>query len=456
MNENDNDKEISKAKKIRRILLLKTDQELKLNSKKNANIKINSKTIQELNQTYNSYKILLSESTSIYSNYVQIIQRMYPDNSFKEKKEKETPTKKRVEQNNSSLNSSFESHFLSVDFVPNKIDLGKKKISFRKRNTIDSANYKLFEEINEVKETEDILIKSTKLGNKNINKVIDNIVCLKFQDDIEDDDNNIKKNVMKLRKYCYKLIKKKKKPKKQKLALSLKRKQRERGKEGIKLTKRKTTTHPSYFYKNSLLFGNKEKEKEKENNQDAILTRENTVEIKSNHFQSKLSDKEKKHIIRNENIDSQERKNIRLNSLKDLKTIRERSENIDKKNKIRRTQTLNMKDQPLKYQKKESIKKESSLKQVNEIIKGSMVSTKFVRPSKFIIINNNINNANIIVKNDINKKNNLFGLNRVDSRKQKTIKEKTSCLKNHLVRKSKHTVKLFSPEFKKIKSTFNS
>ena len=41
MNENDtNNKEILKAKKIRRILLLKTDNELKKNSKRKSNIKI--------------------------------------------------------------------------------------------------------------------------------------------------------------------------------------------------------------------------------------------------------------------------------------------------------------------------------------------------------------------------------------------------------------------------------
>ena len=50
--ENNNDKENSKAKKIRRILLLQTDQELKKNSKRYSNIKINSKSIKQLNQAY--------------------------------------------------------------------------------------------------------------------------------------------------------------------------------------------------------------------------------------------------------------------------------------------------------------------------------------------------------------------------------------------------------------------
>ena len=127
-NENENNKENLKAKKIRRILLLQTDQELKKNSKRYLNIKINSKSIKQLNQAYNSYKILLSEASSIYSNYIQIFQKMYPDKSKKKKKIKETPQSTRVEQNEASLNSSFESHSPHIEFIPNKIDLGKKKI----------------------------------------------------------------------------------------------------------------------------------------------------------------------------------------------------------------------------------------------------------------------------------------------------------------------------------------
>ena len=59
MNEKTGEDEVLKAKKIRRILLLKTDADLKKNSKINSNILINSKTIQELNKTYNSYQRLL-------------------------------------------------------------------------------------------------------------------------------------------------------------------------------------------------------------------------------------------------------------------------------------------------------------------------------------------------------------------------------------------------------------
>ena len=94
----DNDEENKKAKKVRRILLLKTDQELKNNSKRYLNIMINSKTIQELNQAYNSYKILLSESSPIYSNYVQIYDNMFPEKPKIVFKEKEIIIKNREDQ----------------------------------------------------------------------------------------------------------------------------------------------------------------------------------------------------------------------------------------------------------------------------------------------------------------------------------------------------------------------
>ena len=94
MNENNfMEDEISKAKNIRRILLLKTDQELKSNSKRYSDIMINSKTIKELNQAYNSYKILLSESSSIYSNYVQLSEQLFPEFSEKDSEENDKPQK---------------------------------------------------------------------------------------------------------------------------------------------------------------------------------------------------------------------------------------------------------------------------------------------------------------------------------------------------------------------------
>ena len=121
------DKEASKAKKIRRILLLKIDRELKSESNNHLDIMINSKKTEEMNKAYNSYKILLSETTRVYSNYVEIVEKCYPNNKKEIKRKKETPRINNEEQVIKSLNSSFESVGPFLDFIPSKIDLGKKK-----------------------------------------------------------------------------------------------------------------------------------------------------------------------------------------------------------------------------------------------------------------------------------------------------------------------------------------
>jgi hypothetical protein len=471
MNENEDEKENLKAKKIRRILLLKTDQDLKNNDKK-ANIMINSKTIQELNQAYNSYKILLSESSPIYSNYVQIIEKMFPDNSQKNKKEKATPKQKNVEQIIKSLNSSFESHSPAIDFIPNKIDLGKKKFSFIKKGSIKNQNSpKFFEEINK---EEDAKIKSTKLEKKNLHKVIDKIVRIKLPMDTEDDDA-ITKSVIKLRRYCYKLIKKRKKCKKNSKSKPISsirkgRKDKDKDKDkkcdkGIERPKyRKRRTNVAYnMLRRKSLFGIKD------NIQEAVLKMEDTYEKSKEDLKMKTIEKEKEKQIEKNKSNLHERKAQKMNSFKDLKTIREIREkeneklNIDRKRKLRRVQTLNLRNQPPYLnklsQKKEIKKSDSVLKQVNQILKEPMISTKFARPSKFVIINNNINNANIILKKDVKKKNSLFGIKRLEFKRQKTIKEKEkekNNVRGSLKRNAKHTVKLFSPEFKGFKMTSDS
>lgn len=451
-----------KAKKIRRILLLKTDQELKINSKRYLNILINSKTIQELNKAYNSYTILLSESSPIYSNYVQIFERIIPNNSSTDLNKKETLKQTIEEQDIKSLNSSFDSQSPAIDFVPNKIDLGKKRFSFVKKGSINNENEpKILEEIdNNIKEIknkeEEVKVKSSKLGNKNINRVIDKIVQLKLTNDKEDDDNIIK-NVIKLRKYCFKLIKKRKKYKKvmkQKVPLSPKKNMKDRP----KAKKRKTLVNFNIFGKKSL-FGIKE------GIQEPIIKRRDTLEDITKKAKGRLNKGEIKLEKRGSFKSNSHEITNKMHSFKDLKTIREKQKekiNIEnnKKRKLRRVQTLNIRNQPFinkLSQKKEIKKTDSALKQVNQLIKESITSTKFTRPSKFVIINNNINNANIILKKEVNKKNSLFNIKKSDFQKQKSIreKEKTS-VRNSVKMNGKHTVKLFSPEFKGITKSSDS
>ena len=200
-----------KGKKIRRILLLKIDQELK--SGINKNIMINSQNICELNKSYNSYKILLSVYTEVYSNYVEF----FETNSFPNRKKQiklpkhDSPNKKlKLEQTAQSLNSSFDSNSPVPDFIPNKIDLGHKKFTKRTAIILIKETPKFFEEADnqQNKTKDDEKTKSTKV-NKGINKVINKNNIKKINSEDEDDDNRTK-FMKKLRKYCYKLIKRKK------------------------------------------------------------------------------------------------------------------------------------------------------------------------------------------------------------------------------------------------------
>ena len=88
-----------KGKKIRRILLLKIDQELK--SGINKNIMINSQNICELNKSYNSYKILLSVNTEVYSNYVEFFEtNSFPNRKKQIKLPKHDSPKKKLKLDN--------------------------------------------------------------------------------------------------------------------------------------------------------------------------------------------------------------------------------------------------------------------------------------------------------------------------------------------------------------------
>jgi len=155
MDESKGEPEILKAKKLRRTLLLITDKELKSNTKSDLNFKIDSKTIQELNQAYNSYSILLSETSSVYSNFVQLRENMFPV-SDNEIKGVQISSVRGFDQIINSLDSSFESS-PNVTCVPKKIDLGEKKFILRKKDLKNNPySPTLFPEVNP-KEAETII-----------------------------------------------------------------------------------------------------------------------------------------------------------------------------------------------------------------------------------------------------------------------------------------------------------
>ena len=136
-NDNDNNEENIKSKNIRRLLLLKTDKKLK--TKKKANFRINTKTIQELNKSYDLYNILLSEKTTIYFNYVKTEERIYPNNIKPINIRKMASTHKQMEKPVKILNITTtiedDGSNSPINFFPQKIDFGLKRINAPRRRS---------------------------------------------------------------------------------------------------------------------------------------------------------------------------------------------------------------------------------------------------------------------------------------------------------------------------------
>ena len=458
MDENIDEPEIIKAKKIRRAFLLKVDTELKADSKKNINLKINSKTIKELNQAYNPYSILLSESSPIYSNYVEFFYKTRPIIYNKQETHKKMPKNNTEEKNIISSNSSFDSSPV-LDFIPKKIDLGQSKLSSVIQNSIkNKTSVKLdknmiTKEKNQNEEV-DSFIKSIKFGNKSLYKLKDKIVCKNCYVN-DDEDDNIIQNLIKLRKYCIKFIKKRKKIKK-----SLKVKKsfspNRRGKEKVTFRanpkKRPTYIRTNTLVMNSLLFRNKYKSKNNINEKN--LSRENTyAKRESNFIVEKI---ENKNFLENKRSE----KSHKLHSLKNLEIIRENAKekiNTDRKKTIKRCHSLIHKEG---NEIKTIGNGENMIKEINKIIKEPTNSNKSIRQKNYFIINNHINNAKIIFKKDSDKRYSLFGTQRNNFNKQKIIKDKDKeefdgKMRNSLRKMVKNTVIALSPEFTNFKNPSN-
>jgi hypothetical protein len=200
----DDDDETLKRKRIRKILLLKTDEELKKISKKKINIMINSKTTQEMNNLYNIYNIPLSEKSKIYSYFVKIEEKVFPNNKDKvnnfnilplnsnrnivENKKNERPIKLQS-------SSIFEDDSISpvVSFSPKKIELGfKRKYLLKKSMKIDEKSVQKFikEKINlnlgkEIA-NKDRFNKSTRIENRGLYRLVDKILMIKMNENAQD------------------------------------------------------------------------------------------------------------------------------------------------------------------------------------------------------------------------------------------------------------------------------
>jgi len=436
----DDDDETLKRKKIRRLLLLKTDEELKKISKKNINIMINSKTTQEMNNSYNIYNMPLSEKSKIYSYFVKIEEQIYPNNkksnfnilpmnsycSIFEKKKIEKPVKLQS-------SSIFEDDSISpvVSFSPKKIELGfKRKYMLKKSMKINENSIQKFinEKINLGKEitNKDRFNKSTRIENRGLYRLVDKILMIKMNENAED---TIKKNIIKLRKYCNKLKKKKKKvkkvikPKVQSMPKVQKNKIIQKN-----FLKRMTLTNNKSYLKKSL-FGSKELKLEKKRVEIRLSTAKqlniNLIEIEEI-AKEKEKEKEKiKDFVIIKDKGKKLNKNSSSRIIKNVGTIKKDKyfESSNKKKCLRKMQTLNgnnkkmiedlKKIKPKKINKNENNKNDESISSYHQIEKEFMLSSKFQRPSKFLF--NSTNNREIY-KSKINSQ---FDLSKMSSSKDK-------------------------------------
>ena len=206
--------EIRKRKKVRKTLLLKINNEIEQISNSKPTLMINSQTIQDIEKKYNKSNILLSEKSIIYSNYIKTETKIFPPNIPKINRIKSVEkTLQKSKLKLDIIGSSYEEDIVSpiLNFFPKKIDLASKKLTVAdKRYTKNIENIQKLIEENINTDEEDLLNKSTKIENNNLHKLIDKILSIKNNENME---KVIKKNIKKLRKYCYKFKKKKKKNK---------------------------------------------------------------------------------------------------------------------------------------------------------------------------------------------------------------------------------------------------
>ena len=216
--------EILKRKRIRKLLLLKINDELKDIQKYKSNIRINSKTIQEINQLYNRSDILLFEKSTVYFNYIKTEEKIIsrcgnrfspvnmpkkePEinkniNNSNNKNNKNNKANKNKSKRNEKLDtksSLIEVSYYSIEedsasavisYVPKKIELGRKKLTVGKskvkNNETNQSIHK--KKVNSDKEllNPNMLNKSTKVGggDLHLHKLIERITSIKNNESTE-------------------------------------------------------------------------------------------------------------------------------------------------------------------------------------------------------------------------------------------------------------------------------
>jgi hypothetical protein len=249
---------------------------------------------------------------------------------------------------------------------------------------------------------------------------------LKMNENAED---TIKKNIIKLRKYCNKLKKRKKKakkvikPKNQSMPKVQKNKIVQKD-----YLKRMTLTNNKSYLKKSFL-GSKDLKLDKKRVEIRLSTAKqlniNLIEIEEM-AKEKEKEKEKiKEFVITKDKGKKLNKNSSSRIIKNVATIK-KERNIEAPNKkktLRKMQTLNgnnkkfiedlKKIKPKKVAKNETNKNDESISSYHQIEKEFMLSSKFQRPSKFLF--NSSNNREIYKS----KKSSQFGLSKMSSSKDK-------------------------------------
>lgn len=233
----ENDNELKKRKKIRKLLLISVNNELKEIVKNNPTFRINSRTVEEINKIYNQYDILLHEKSTIYTNYIKTEETMITKSTFISKNispktisKSENKVKKTQKSKKKSMRKStnrYENRISQIEinspnedtpspmisFLPKKIELGQQKLINNKKKLRNNQSINILPE----KLNSENLNKSTKLGgNHHLLKLIEKITIIKNNENTE---NIIKANIKKLRNYCYKLRKRRKRMPKNSLTI---------------------------------------------------------------------------------------------------------------------------------------------------------------------------------------------------------------------------------------------
>ena len=460
-----------KRKKIRRILLIRTDEELKKMLKRKSKIMINSRTSEEINKSYDLYNILLSEKTKVYGNFIRTEEKIFPIinnnnksnnyNNIKKIHPKRLISKtKMIEMPIKTLDTTFDDELSPrspiLNFFPTKIDLGHKKFNIPKRKsekivilegffnpndktilienqlnsnvnqnvkilnsnekhlnsngkTIDSKGKTIDSNGNTLTYNANKMNKSTRVQKKRLYKLVDKIMYIKMNEYTE---KKVKKNIIRLRKYCNKLKIPKVEPKKHNKLKILS----EQHDKKVKEKKRMTLTDGKNFFKKSL-FGSIDKKSnhKKRMQKPRLKSSKYVIEKKNEIYSNDLKDKK-----REEEEDEGEIINKIISSKQFTKYISIRREqkldSPNKKRKLKRMKTLNGN---FKTQRIESnIKKKIKFTKDSEKIKnwGDLTTKHLNKKDNIISKRNNISTKFDIATKNNNRKKTLVELNKKEKK----------------------------------------